>query len=94
MHVSVGVILEGRCAHVGCTVVERRSVVPHQLKSLPKPTTDGALECCHVVAIFSCRLEFKPQGGVQLFVILHDPLLYVLLLYGTFLGWQIAARCL
>ena len=39
------------------------SVVPHQLEPFLKPRTDGALECSHMVTIFSCRLELEPNGG-------------------------------
>ena len=51
----------------------------------PKLRTDGALQCRHAVVIVSCCLEFEPYGGVDLFVVLHNPLLYGFLLYGTFL---------
>ena len=92
VHVGVGMILEGGCAHIRRTFNECRPVVSHWLESFPKPRTDGALQCRHAVAIVSCCLEFEPYGGVQLFVVLHNPLLYGFLLYGTFFGRRVTAR--
>ena len=79
-------ILEDGCAHVGHALNECRPVVWHWLESFPKPTTDGTLQCGHTVAIVSYCLKLEPCGGVRLFVVLRNLLLYVFLLYGAFLG--------